>query len=88
MTTGRASAGLAAGIVTIGLANVANAANGMDEAAVLTPASESGRFGSATTNSLFLPSLKNSADHLRPSRAVASEAAAARQSACVSDDRS
>jgi hypothetical protein len=42
--------GLVAGIVTIGLANVANAANGMDEAAVLTPASESVRSGTATTN--------------------------------------
>jgi hypothetical protein len=38
VTTGRASAGLAAGIGTIGLANAANAANGMDEAVVLTPA--------------------------------------------------
>jgi hypothetical protein len=36
--TYRASVGPVDGIVTIGLANVANAANGMDEAAVLTPA--------------------------------------------------
>jgi hypothetical protein len=44
------------GIVTIGLANVANAANGMDEAAVLTPASESVRFTSATTDPHPAPS--------------------------------
>jgi hypothetical protein len=50
VTTDLASVGLVAGIVTIGLANVANAANGMDEVAVLTPASKPGRFGSATTD--------------------------------------
>jgi hypothetical protein len=44
------------GIVTIGLANVANAANGMDEAAVLTRASKLGQFGSAITDLRPAPS--------------------------------
>jgi len=57
VSTDRASAGLmVAGIVTTGLVNVASVANGMEEAAAPTPASGSGRFGSATTD-LILPSL-------------------------------
>ena len=49
-TIGRASAGPVAGIVTIGLANVVLVANGTAGAVVLTPASESGQFGTAITD--------------------------------------
>jgi hypothetical protein len=56
VTTDPAGVMLVAGIVTIGLANVANAANGMDEAAGLMRASKPDRFGSATTDLRRVPS--------------------------------
>ena len=47
-TIARASAGRVAGIATIALVSVGNAANGVAKAAVRTPASGSARFGTAT----------------------------------------